>query len=77
MQRCRIRFSLSGEVKFNVQVGEEATADELIQSLADGCPPAWLEHLVMESLAISEIELDDVSITGDEPMLGEELDFDE
>jgi len=76
MQRCKIRFFLPGRVEIQVQAGEEETVDDLLKSLTDGKAPTWLEELILGSVRIEDIEIEEARILGDHPDLEEPLDFD-
>jgi hypothetical protein len=77
MYKCRVYFQLPGKIEFQLQSGEEETAEELVESLASGRAPTWLETLVMDSLSLENIEIESIKIRGHEPELGEELDLSE
>lgn len=77
MQRCKISYFVPGKAEFHLQEGEEETAEELVEQLAAGRAPTWLETLVKEGLRIDKIEIEEVETLGRAPREGEELDFGE
>jgi len=76
MQRCKIKFCLTGKTEIKVQSGEEDTLDVLIEELEEGRAPSWLEQMLVNGINWEDIELEEVKILGGEPGAEEELDFD-
>lgn len=79
MQRLRVSFYLPGRVTIPVQEGEEQTATDLMDLLAGGSPPAWLEGKIREALedtSMEHLEIEHYEILGTAPEPDEELDFD-
>ena len=79
MQRCHIQFSVSGEINFIVQEGEEDSAEDIVERLEDGDIPVWLETLILESLMdepLERLSIDHYRIKGRAPDPEEELNFD-
>ena len=74
MRRCKIRFVLPGWADIDIPVNAEP-AEDLLHSLAKGRAPTWLENLIMESINIEDIEIEEVRYIT-EPDPEEELNFD-
>ncbi len=76
MQRCRLELNVRSVINFKLREGEEDTAEELIERIADGYSPIWIEELIKRGLRCDIIEVEDFKITGNEPSPDEELNFD-
>lgn len=76
MQRCRVELNVKSVIEFRVRAGEEETAEELLERIADGYAPAWIETLIRRGLQCDQVEIENFSVLGEEPLPDEELNFD-
>ena len=76
MQRCRVELNIKSILEFRVRQGEEDTAEDLLNMIADGYAPEWIETLIKRGLEFDQVEIEDYSLLGDEPLPDEELNFD-
>jgi hypothetical protein len=80
MRRLRLSLYIPARITVLVQEGEEQTAQDLVDALSVGLPPAWLEseiRKVLEEVPMERIEVDEFEILGHDPEPDEELDFDD